>query len=531
MMQRLQALFESRAVRTLLLTVGAAVTALAVCFPTVGVLEWVSLVPPALVLFAAAGREKFSFRRSYLAGLGFFMVYYAIIFHWFFYMYPLEFLELSAGAAAVVVMVACFGLAFLQSLVSAFIFPLFFVAARGRLVKKCPILAPFLAAALWCISEWCLTLTWAGVPWSRLALGQMEMRAAVQTASLFGSYFVTFLIVAVNFLTAYAVYYHRRLAGTVAMVLFSANLLAGGILLAADETEGEPLRVAAVQGNVSSEDKWNDDKFMASLEIYTDYTIQAAREDAMVVVWPESVIPYDIGEMPAVDSYLRKLSSSTGTHLLVGGFREVDGLNYNAVYAYAPDGTLNETYYFKRHLVPFGEFLPMESLIRAVIPPLAELNAFDNVLAAGTDSNIIKTDVGNIGGLICFDSIYEELTRDSVRDGAQLIALSTNDSWFTDSAALHMHNRQAALRAIESGRYIVRSANTGISSIITPKGEILDSVGALEEGIAVADVYLRNGSTLYMRIGNLLIWLCIAFWLSALSYDVTVWVIEKKKVR
>ena len=528
-MQRLQTLFEKRAVRVPFLAIGAAVTALAVCFPTIGVLEWVSLVPMALVLFFAAGREPFSFRRSYLAGLGFFMVYYVVIFHWFFYMYPLEFLGISAGAAAVVVVVACFGLAFLQSLVSAFIVPLFLVAARGRLVRKCPLLSPFLAAALWCIAEWCITLTWAGVPWSRLALGQMGMRAVVQTASLFGSYFITFLIVVVNFSIAYTLYYRRRFAVALAMLLFSVNLLAGGILLAADETEGEPLRVAAVQGNVSSEDKWNDDRFIDSLMTYTEYTQKAAQDGATLVLWPESVIPYDISEMPSVNSYLRKLSASEGIHLLVGGFYGVDGLNYNAIYAYAPDGTLNETHYFKRRLVPFGEFLPMEGFIRTVIPPLAELNAFANVLESGTDSNIIKTDVGDIGCIICFDSIYEELVRDSVRDGAQLIALSTNDSWFSDSAALYMHNRQAALRAIESGRYVVRSANTGISSIITPEGEILDSVGALKKGVAVADVHLRDGLTLYMRIGNLLIWLCIAFWLSTLSCDVAARIIEKKK--
>lgn len=531
MIQKILVWLENRWIRRAIMAASALLTALTVCFPVLGVLEWVALVPFGVMLFAQVRRERFSFGRSYLFGLGFFMVYYAVIFHWFFYMYPLEFLEMSPVAAAVVVVVACFGLAFLQSVVSALLVPLFLVAARGRLAHKCPLLMPFVAASLWCVAEWAMTLTWAGVPWSRLALGQMEMRAVVQTASLFGSYFITFLIVCVNFLVAYALYYRSKIAVALPMLLFAVNLATGCVLLTVDKTVGEPLQVAVVQGNISSEEKWGDDSLIASLSVYTTYTQQADNNGAALVVWPESAIPHNIEEEPSIDSYLRALAKKTETYMLVGGFKKVDGLDYNAIYTYHPDGTLNETFYFKRRLVPFGEFLPMEGFVRAVIPPLANLNAFENTLEAGTDSNIIKTDIGDIGCLICFDSIYEELVRDTVLDGAEIIALSTNDSWFSDSAALYMHNRQAALRAIESGRYIVRAANTGISAIITPEGEIIDSVKALRKGSATAEVYLRNDLTLYMQIGNVVVWLCIALFVAVVSYDATVRIISKKKRR
>ncbi len=530
-LRRIASLVETRVGRILLLGISAVLTALVVCFPVLGALEWVSLIPLAFVLFSAVGRETFSFRRSYLAGLGFFMIYYAVIFHWFFYMYPLDFLGLHPAAAAVVVVLACFGIAFLQALVGAFVFPLFLLAARGRLVRKCPILMPFLAAALWCVMEWSLTLTWAGVPWSRLVLGQMEMSAVVQTVSLFGSYFITFLIVVVNFLLIYAFYYHKWVVAALPIALFAVNFVAGAVLLDIGTVEGEPLRVAAVQGNVSSEDKWNDDKFLDGLSRYIELTKNAAEGGAELVLWSESVIPYSVNEMESVDSLLQKLADTLDIHLLVGGFYTESGEDYNAIYAYAPDGSLNATKYFKRHLVPFGEFVPMEGLVRVILPPLAQLNAFSEALEPGTDSNIIRTEVGDIGCLICFDSIYEESVRDSVLDGAELIALSTNDSWFADSAALYMHNGQAALRAIESGRYIVRSANTGISSIITPHGDILDSEGVNDEGVATAKVYLRDGLTLYTRIGNLVIWLSIAGFLAVISYDVTANLLDRKRVR
>lgn len=91
---------------------------------------------------------------------------------------------------------------------------------------------------------------------------------------------------------------------------------------------------------------------------------------------------------------------------------------YNAIYLFHPDGTVNNSVYCKRHLVPFGEYLPMPGLIKTVLPFLADMNMFDDDLKAGTDSAIFDTELGSIGALVCFDSIYETLTLSSVRDGA-----------------------------------------------------------------------------------------------------------------
>ena len=171
----------------------------------------------------------------------------------------------------------------------------------------------------------------------------------------------------------------------------------------------------------------------------------------------------------------------------------------------------------------------MEKFIKTVVPLLADLNARSADLDPGEGSNIIHTELGNIGGIICFDSIYEELSRASVLDGAQLLVISTNDSWFSDSAALSMHNRQSVLRAVENGRYVIRAANTGISSIISPTGEILDSLGALEDGIVVKDVYLRDSLTLYTRMGNVIVWLSVALYLAVISFDITRKILSRRR--
>ena len=159
--------------------------------------------------------------------------------------------------------------------------------------------------------------------------------------------------------------------------------------------------------------------------------------------------------------------------VVVGGFVEGEELDENSLIFVSPDGSIEEKVYSKRHLVPFGEYVPLRKLITTLIPPLAEISMLSEDLAPGTDSNVVDTAAGKLGGLICFDSIYETIALDSVRDGAEIIVLGTNDSWFLDSAAVYMHNAQAKLRAVETGRYIVRSANTGISSIIDPSSESL----------------------------------------------------------
>jgi hypothetical protein len=140
-----------------------------------------------------------------------------------------------------------------------------------------------------------------------------------------------------------------------------------------------------------------------------------------------------------------------------------------------------------------------------------ELAMLDDDVTPGSDSGIIESGRIKFGSLICFDSIYEQLTRESLIDGREVLVISTNDSWFYDSAAGRMHNAQAKLRAVESGRYVLRAANTGISSVITPAGKVIEQLEPLTAGYIVADVGARDGKTLYTLTGNFFVALCAFF--------------------
>ncbi len=483
-------------------------TALPLIFDVLAFLPWVSLIP----LFLIAERKKSAYRHGLVFSLG----YYGMIYHWFTYLYPLDFAGFSNAASVLLIIVAWLGLSLLQGAGTAFV-PFLY---RKLSLSDRRYLAPFTAAALWCVMEWFQTQFWFGVPWARLAVTQYRLLPIIQSASLLGSLFLSFLIVLVNGLLLAALRHFRQtkklsLPAYAAALLVILNAAYGFIRLSVGSKDSDrTITAACIQGNIASGDKWADDSLNTSLGIYTELTGKAVSETgASLVVWPETVITVSLNQAPSVSDRISSLARQQGIYLAVGAFYTDPGSQstYNAIYLYHPDGSVNESVYCKRHLVPFGEYLPMPGLIKTILPFLADMNMFDDDLQPGTGPALFETEEGRIGGLVCFDSIYETLTTDSVREGAELMLLSTNDSWYLDSAAVYQHNGHAVLRAVESGRCFVRAANTGISSLISETGQIRAYLEPLVSGYTAAEVSFRSEPTLYSRVGNLIVWLSFAY--------------------
>ena len=510
-----------RRFRLPLLLLSGALTGCCVVFPILGVLEWLSLTPCMLVLYDISAQEadgmRLRLRRIWTLGLLFFMSYYPVNFHWFLSMYPLEFTGLSRGAALFVVIFAWLGLSLLQALGAAFVFVGFVLLSRTKLVRCYGFLRVPLIAALWIVLEWGQTFGWMGVPWGRLCLGQTWTPVMLGTASLLGSYVISLSILLFNAALAYALAHMRRLqlcacvctaclmftaVGGVCVTLWQGNLSA--------KTSGQDsVQVAAIQGNLGSADKW-DMKISDMFDHYYVLTEEAAQHGVDLILWPETAVPFALLKYSSYTLRLTTLAQQYQTTLLIGTFTEDEnGEEYNSIVCIGPDGSIGETVYSKRHLVPFGEYVPMRGLIVTLLPPLAELVQV-NILP-GEDAAVHSSVMGGIGSLICFDSIYETLALDSVRQGAQLLTISTNDSWFYDSAAARMHNAQAQLRAVETGRWVVRAASTGISSIISPEGVMMAKQDALTEGVLYGTVEMREQTTLYTRLGNVVAWACLTF--------------------
>ena len=495
---------------------GGILFALTVIFPQIGAFEWIALIPALLVLLTVVSDPTVRLRRLYGLGLAFFWPFYAVNFHWFFYMYPLDFAGMTRAASAVVVTVACLGLALFQALGAALLFPLMGGATRGRWLAGRTLLHPIFFACLWTALEWWQAHSgWSGVPWARLAIGQAENVLNLQSAAIFGSYFITFLIVAVNGVLAY-LFLHpskRILCAALAAGLCFGNLGFGVIRMASMRDEGTVITAAAIQGNKGSLENWSAGTMDEVLEVYGDLSREAAEAGADIIVWPETCIPANIDRKAWVYDYVTGLSLECGVPILCGLFTRVSEgsmADYNSIVVALPDGSIHDTVYNKRNPVPFGEFVPFRNLVVTLIPPLAEINTLAEDIPAGEDSVVFDLALGNVGSLICFDSIYERNAMDSIGNGAQLLAVSTNDSWFTDSRGVWMHHAQSQLRAIETGRWVVRSANTGVSSIINDRGEVLTLLEPLKTGYVLGKVCLSDRVTVYSIIGNVFAYACIA---------------------
>ncbi len=516
-MKMLKELFKKRSVRLAALAVSGLLTGLVVCYPALGLLEWFSLIPAALTVFSLAEDDRNRLRSVYLYGLFFSMCYFCMAWHWFYVMYPMSYTGLPIPAVISVLAAAMLGLPLLQSSTFAFVFVLAVKLIRGASARRYRLLTPLSVALLWVIFEWTQTFFWFGVPWGRLAIGQTELLVSIQTASWFGCYFVTFLLVLVNSLLAYAIWSAsaKRLFALGAAAVFSLNTIAGAVMLSIP-SEGESVKVAVIQGNISSADKWSAD---GALEKYEKLTREAAEQGATVIVWPETVMTSMLEYSSDNRKLIKTLADELDVTLLVGTISngEVGG-HYNAIVTVLPDGSYAEGRYYKQKLVPFGEYVPWRAFITAIIPALGEISMLSRDFDTGEDSTVVES----IGSAICFDSIYENVVRQSVLNGAEVIAIETNDSWFFDSPGVYMHLAQARLRAVENGRDVMRAANTGVSALIDANGRVLGEKEALTAGYVVGEVEYRTGLTLYTAIGNLFVWLSIAAVVGVIATDTVI---------
>lgn len=497
--------------------VSGAITALPLIFSAMGFLQWISIIPAACYFIYVAADRSVKLSRAYLSGLVFFESYFLVVFHWFVSMYPLEFTGISKGAAIFVVALAWIGVSLLQACIYALAALAFVALARMEIMQRAnSLIMPFAAAALWTVFEWIQTLDWWGVPWGRLCLGQVNYSVLLASASVLGSYFVTFIIVAVNFFAAYAIMTATKkqyLCAICALCVFLSNFALGiGVTLTYEDSD-TTVRVAAIQGNNPNTNIWGDNTIYEVLEVHERLTREAAENGAEIVVWSETAFPFNFFKSDILPDRISRLAKETGVTILVSAFTESDqeDILYVSLIEAKPDGSFGQDVYYKQRLVPFGEFVPMRELVVKLIPPLGELKTLEEGIVAGGASTVLNTDKAAIGAAICYDSIFEEILRASVNNGAELLIVTTNDSWFGTSAALSMHNSQAILRSVELGRYIVRSANTGISSIISPRGEIMQSLASATEGYVIDDVALNTHKTVYSVIGNAFVYVCIAF--------------------
>lgn len=493
--------------------------ALPLLFEELALLSFILWTPFCYVIKRRLCRDAVKSREIYAHSLLFFLGYFAAAFSFFKAMYPLDFAGLNKAASVAVILAAMLLLPLFQAAIfSLFTIPLTFLSKRRLFFFPCAF--PLFFSSLCLLFFYFQNFTWMGVPWASPALALVELPALSQSASILGSFFLTFLILVFNALLSEAFDAFREcrdkhsvIALSLAAVLFLSNLFGCALLLRREPQGDKEIKVAVLQGDSPIKNERSKEMILVT---YKELAHRAADEGATLMLWPESVIHYALEIDPSLQTYFKEVAKETEAIQVVGIFsttrnEDGEGAFYNSLFLFYPDGTVSEEVYHKRRPVPFGEYLPWADLFELLIPALTEINMLSRNVDAGEGSNLFHTEAGTLGGLICFDSIYPSLARKSVGDGAELILLATNDTWFDGSFGKRLHLSHARLRAIESGRTVLRAANTGYSAIIDEKGQVYASVPCDESGYVTAIAHTHTHTTPYVLMGDVIVYLAAAF--------------------
>ena len=407
------------------------------------------------------------------------------------------------------------------SLVLAVQFAIFGISCY--FLKSLNSLFPFFAACGWVVLEWgheVLASYFLGFPWFSLAYSQWNFLPVLQIAAWTGAAGISFAVAFVGVSVGYGLMIprvgrgivHFLLAAVVFLLLFQFGDL---YLKKASPKNLLRLKASLMQPNIDQYKKWSEE-FEAEIETTIRLmAAQAAQERPLLIVWPESVTPGSVQQQPYAD-WMKEIAEQTQAWQLVGSNREEKGVQYVSAFLFSPQGKESGVY-DKIHLVPFGEFIPLENTVRSLLPDVQVLGELGSFSPGKWDQPLLALNQLSIGSTICYESIFPGLWKDQARSGAHVFANLTNDAWFFDTDAPYQHLAAVILRAVENRRSILRAANTGISAVIAPSGEILARAELNTRAILTAEVSLPLGKELsfYSRYGNWLEWLCLVFYLSS----------------
>lgn len=392
--------------------------------------------------------------------------------------------------------------------------------------------APF----LWVSLDYLRGKLFSGFPWFDLGYSQWKNQYLLQSADLFGHHGITFLIVLINCLVLTVLVRQKSTEKTnfgrleLALYLLPIILLFTGHVygyfklknMQPTLLEAKNLSVTVVQGNIPQDEKWLPDFQKKTVSTYLSLSKAAlAKEASDLVLWPETALPFYPLEHSLFKPVIQQMIVEEQTDLLTGvPHRELAGPSLDVKYinsAFLLTPLTSEAKeklgynlagrYDKQHLVPFGEYIPLRKILPlpgALVETIADFSP-------GSSSQPLTSRKSTLGVLICFESIFPEIARQEVENGANLLVNLTNDAWFGDTSAPWQHLSMAIFRAVENRRSLARAANTGVSGFIDPTGKSQALSPLFETYTATAELPLLEDKTFFSRLGYLFPQACLFF--------------------
>ncbi|WP_220764697.1 MULTISPECIES: apolipoprotein N-acyltransferase [unclassified Shewanella] len=362
--------------------------------------------------------------------------------------------------------------------------------------------------ALWTLTEWARGWVLTGFPWLWAGYSQTE-GPLKPIASMFGTLGLSFIVALLA--GAIALLAVKRWQSFAIAVPVFAALTFVAPLTSEVTPNGETIKVALVQGNIPQSMKWQPDALWPTMLKYMDLS-RPELLNSDLIIWPEAAIPApDVDEN--VQSFLynaNKVANLNNTAIITGiiGYQNSEFYNslivlgnYNHKQQSEPDYLGNGNNEFKKHhLLPVGEFVPFESLLRPLAPFFnLPMSSFDRGEFTQPNLNAVGH---QISPAICYEIAFPEQLRANMNDNTDLLLTVSNDAWFGSSNGPLQHMEIAQMRSVELGRPLVRATNNGVTAVVDEKGNITDQLPQFEAGVLVADIQLMKGHTLFTTIGQ-----------------------------
>lgn len=351
--------------------------------------------------------------------------------------------------------------------------------------------------ALWVLMEWVRGLFLTGFPWLLMGSAQVPYSPLAGYGPVLGTYGVSLTVAVSASLLAllWQVRFNRQ--GMLALAMLLLLWLGGAALrtVAWTQPEGDPLKVSLLQGNINQDLKFEESHLANTIETYRRLALSS---DARLIVMPETALPMLQDDMPPnYAAILQNHARQNAGDILIGLFERDRGLYYNSVVSL---GSAENQSYRKNHLVPFGEFIPLRPVLGWLINDLLNIPMSDQA-SGGTRQQVIKVAGQKVAVDICYEDAFgEEIIR--YLPEASILVNVTNDAWYGKTVAAMQHNQLSQMRALETGRMMLRATNTGVTSIIDSHGYILQMLPQHEEGVLTGMAQGYDGSTPYVRWGN-----------------------------
>tara|TARA_R110000850_G_scaffold216528_3_gene342049 strand:- start:5237 stop:6730 length:1494 start_codon:yes stop_codon:yes gene_type:complete len=438
---------------------------------------WIAVIAlAALFVLVSQPSRRQALWSAYLFGLGYFGV-------------GVSWVYISISQYGNGIVVAVTATAALVSLLALFPWGVVYLVRRLQLEMDATALWLGLPAA-WVLSEWVRTWFLTGFPWLLLGYSQTDTTLAI-IAPVFGVLGVSFLVALLAGGLAWVILGLSLCRATVGAAVLIVTL-AGLQLLDRDWTQpaADPISIALLQGNIPQDRKWDPDSQVITLERYQALTKRHLGAD--MVLWPETAIPMWHDQAKKYLAELEALADQAGTSLMIGvPVRETDGRAYNAVVSLSdPSG-----FYYKRHLVPFGEYVPFREFLGSALDVLGTpMSDF----TPGREAHVLNIAGVAVGALICYEAVFGSEVTELLPE-AQLLANVSNDAWFGRSIGPLQHFQMVRMRAIETGRDLLRATNTGVTAAVSYEGEILARAPQFRVASLSAKVTPRTGATPYVR--------------------------------